>query len=116
MVASAPEDMYGLTGDTVTLLCHFTSTLPINITWTKQVLPSLQIIAITMDNRITINSNGSSGKLVIEDTISDDSGLYRCTGVTVAGTAVTAAEIIIGSKSTIVVSRLGEPLRQVRSG
>ena len=97
-MSQAPVDKYAVTGDTVTLQCSFTSTLPVNITWTKEDLSSVQIVAIAMSDRITINDSNNTGELIMHSTTSEDSGLYTCTGVTIAGTAVTAAEVLVGGK------------------
>lgn len=86
---------YAITGDAVMLQCRFTSTTPVTITWSKT---SLQNVVIAMDSRITITSSSNSGELRIRDATRNDSGLYSCTGVTIAGTAVTTAELVIGSK------------------
>ena len=99
VVSTAAEDKYTVTGDTVTLQCAFSSTLPVNITWSKGDLQSLQITAITVNDRITISSSNNSGELIIRSATSDDNGLYTCVGMTIAGTAITAAEILVGSKS-----------------
>ena len=99
MVSTAAEDKYAVTGDTVTLQCAFSSTLPVNITWCKGDVQSNQTTAIIVNDRITISSSSNSGELIIRSATSDDNGLYKCTGVTIAGTAITAAEILVGSKS-----------------
>ena len=99
MVSTAAVDKYAITGDTVTLQCAFTSTLPANITWSKGDLQSGRMTAITMNDRITISNSDNRGELIIRSATSNDNGLYTCTGVTIAGTAITAAEIIVGSKS-----------------
>lgn len=101
VVAMAPLDAHVVIGNTVTLQCGFTSAIAVNITWTKQELPSLQRVIITADNRINISKSGNTGQLVIRNTISDDNGLYSCTGVSVAGTAIAAAEVIVGSKQSL---------------
>ena len=97
-MSQAPVDKYAVTGDTVTLQCGFTSTLPVNITWTKEDLSSVQIVAIAMSDRITIIDSNNTGELIMRSTTSEDSGLYTCTGVTISGTAVTAAEVLVGGK------------------
>ena len=100
MVADAPVDVHTITGDTVRLQCGFTSTLPVSITWTREELPSRQIVTIVMNNRITINNTNNTVELIIHSVTSDDSGLYTCTGVTIAGTAIAAADVIVGSKQS----------------
>ena len=97
-VSQAPVDKYAVSGDMVTLQCGFISTLPINITWTKEDFSSVQIVTIAMSDRITINDSNNTGELIIRSTTSDDSGLYTCTGVTIAGTAIAAAEVLVGGK------------------
>ena len=100
MVADAPEDVHAITGDTVRLQCGFTSTLPVSITWSREELPSRQIVTIVMNNRITINNTNNTVELIIHNVTSGDSGLYICNGVTVAGTAIAAADVVIGSKQS----------------
>ena len=100
MVADAPVDTHTITGDTVRLQCGFTSTLPVSITWTREGLLSQQIVTIVMRDRITISNTNNTGELIICNATSDDSGLYTCTGVTVAGIAIAAADVVVGSKSS----------------
>ena len=99
VVTNAPLNTYVITLDTVTLWCGFDSTLPVNITWTKEELPSQGIVTVVMDERITISDDNNTGELIIYNATSVDSGLYICTGVTIAGTAITAADVVVGSKS-----------------
>ena len=98
MVADAPVDAHAITGDTVRLQCGFTSTLRISITWNREELPSRQIATIVMNNRMTISNINNTGELIIRNATSADSGLYTCVGVTVAGTAIAAADVVVGSK------------------
>ena len=100
MVADAPVDAHAITGDTVRLQCGFTSTLPVSIIWTREELSSQQIVTIVMSNRITISNTNNTGELIIRSVTSDDSGLYTCIGVTVAGTAIAAADVVVGSKQS----------------
>ena len=106
MVTDAPLNIYVMTQDMVTLRCGFDSTLPVNVTWTKEEFPSQQIVAIVMDERITISNDNNIGELIIPDATSIDSGLYVCAGVTIAGTAIATANVVVGSESFIYVHRL----------
>ena len=98
-MSTAAVDKFAVTGDTVTLQCGFSSTLPVNITWSKEDLQTVQRTAITVNDRITVSSSNNHGELIIHSATSNDNGYYSCTGVTIAGTAITAAEIVVGSKS-----------------
>ena len=97
VIARAPEHTTAITGSTVTLECSINSTVPVNVTWTTPSGSDILLVLTTPTSGITYD-----GHLNLTDVTSEDSGPYICAGVTIAGRAIAAADVIIGSKLCIL--------------
>jgi len=94
VINEAPERTTAITGSNVTLVCSINSTLPVNVTWSAPSRPDmLFVLRNASTSGIIYNRNFN-----IMDVTSDDSGLYTCTGVTIAGIAIATVDVTVGSK------------------